>query len=137
MILHVSVKSLNRRARYVEPVPYEFAAAPDTLRGLITALAETEVAAHNARLHATQPTLPTAEATQAMAAVGKIAFGLSLGEREADVRTAIPTAISGFSDGLYRVYLNGSELTDLDAPLSLRDGDTLTLIRLTMLAGAL
>ena len=41
----------------------------------------------------------------------------------------------GFQDGLFRVFLGDTELTELDEKLELQEGDTVTFIRLTMLAG--
>ena len=41
----------------------------------------------------------------------------------------------GFQDGLFRVFLGDTELTELDEQLELQEGDTVTFIRLTMLAG--
>ena len=48
---------------------------------------------------------------------------------------AVETALEGFSDGLFRFFLNGSEITELNAPLDLKDNDEITIIRLTMLTG--
>lgn len=45
------------------------------------------------------------------------------------------TAMLGFQDGLFRVFLGDTELTELDEKLELQEGDTVTFIRLTMLAG--
>ena len=42
-----------------------------------------------------------------------------------------------FSDGLVRVFRNEEELTELDGPVRLWEGDCLTLIRLTFLSGRL
>ena len=70
-----------------------------------------------------------------MAQIGKIAFGIVYGEKAPDVGKSIETAMLGFQDGLFRVFLGETELTELDEKLKLQDGDTVTFIRLTMLAG--
>ena len=57
------------------------------------------------------------------------------GEKAPDVGKSIETAMLGFQDGLFRVFLGDTELTELDEKLKLQEGDTVTFIRLTMLAG--
>ncbi|MFD2875182.1 hypothetical protein ACFTAO_03165 [Paenibacillus rhizoplanae] len=42
-----------------------------------------------------------------------------------------------FEDGLYKVFVQEEECSALDEPLRLEEGDELTLIRFTMLAGRL
>ena len=70
-----------------------------------------------------------------MSKVGKIAFGISYGDREQDPESAKVNAINAFEDGTYRVFLNDTELTELDKELEISENDSLTFIRLTMLAG--
>ena len=45
--------------------------------------------------------------------------------------------LQGFKDGLYRAFLDETELVDLDAPLMIRENDTITFVRLTMLTGSI
>jgi hypothetical protein len=45
------------------------------------------------------------------------------------------TALQAVEDGLVRIFREDEELTELDAPLSLPEGATLTFIRLTFLTG--
>lgn len=78
----------------------------------------------------------TEEALSGLESIGKLAFGVNHGEKQADAAQAVQLALQGFEDGLYRVFLAGTEVTALDAPLTLHGDDELTLIRLTMLAGS-
>ena len=48
---------------------------------------------------------------------------------------AVKTAIQGFEDGLFRVFRGMDELTELDREEKFNEGDEITFIRLTMLAG--
>nr|RIY07901.1 hypothetical protein D3W47_08210 [Deinococcus sp. RM] len=48
---------------------------------------------------------------------------------------AARTALIAFRDGLYYVFLDDEQLTDLSAPVTLRPDSTLLLLRLTALAG--
>ena len=79
----------------------------------------------------------TAGETADRAGIGKIAFGVDYNGKKADPETAKETALRAFRDGLFRVFLNGTELTDASAPVHLSEGDELTFIRLVMLAGRL
>lgn len=137
MTLYFNVKSLSRKDRFVQPIPNTFPAAPATLEGLIRAVVQQEVAAYNRRLTDTAPQLPSAAETADMARHGKISFGLGFSDTPADEAKAIQTALAGFSDGLYRIFRNNTELTDLNAPLNLQEGDNFTIIRLVMLTGGL
>lgn len=137
MTVYFNVKSLSKKDRFVQPIPYTFPAAPATLEGLIRQVVQQEAAAYNSRLTDTAPLCPTAAETEDMARHGKISFGLGFGDTPADESAAIQTALEGFSDGLYRIFQNGTELTELHVPLSLQEGDNFTIIRLVMLTGGL
>lgn len=69
-----------------------------------------------------------------MADIGKIAFGINYGGREQAADKAVDNALQAFEDGLYRVFLNDDELEKLDDTIHVNENDTLTFIRLTMLA---
>ncbi|MBR6158433.1 MAG: hypothetical protein IKQ27_15870, partial [Lachnospiraceae bacterium] len=56
-------------------------------------------------------------------------------EKKPDLQQAIETALQAFEDGIYRVFLNEEELTALDQQITLNAEDTLTFVRLTLLAG--
>lgn len=48
---------------------------------------------------------------------------------------AVQVMIQDFEDGLFRVYLNGTECTDLKEHLGVKDEDEIVFIRFIMLAG--
>ena len=77
----------------------------------------------------------TDEQIDDMGRIGKIAFGIVYGEKKPDVDEAAKTAIQGFEDGLFRVFRGMDELTELDREEKFNEGDEITFIRLTMLAG--
>ena len=70
-------------------------------------------------------------------AAGKISIGHLYSDKKANLEKAIDIALQGFEDGLFRVMVGDIEATELDKPLDVRDGITLTFIRLTFLAGRL
>lgn len=58
-------------------------------------------------------------------------------ETKPEVEQATAAALLAFEDGLYKVFVQEEECSALDEPLRLEEGDELTLIRFTMLAGRL
>ena len=136
MTVYISAKQLKKRGNQVAACPYELQTAPDTLRSLIGLLVHDGVDRYNSRLQSKEePTALTREEIDAMSRVGKIGFGIPFGSREADLTEALGTACQGFADGLYRVFIGDHEIEDLDAPLHLQEGDSITIIRLVMLTG--
>ncbi|MDO3408222.1 hypothetical protein QWJ34_00425 [Saccharibacillus sp. CPCC 101409] len=111
---------------------------PRTLRELIgqTVLLMVE---ESGRKQAGDNLLPYLTETQIKqgARDGKVGFGAVYDEREPDADKSVAAALLGFGDGLYRVFLRGEEVTELDAPLTLADGDEVVFMRFTMLAGGL
>jgi hypothetical protein len=65
---------------------------------------------------------------------GKVGFGGCMNEGQADEEEAVRNALQCFEDGIFRIVLNDTELEG-KKPCALREGDTLTFIRLVMLAG--
>lgn len=136
MTVFISAKQIKKRGDQVAAVPYILREAPATLRQLIAMLVTDGVERYNRRIQGNQePTVVTGEQLADMSQVGKIAFGIPFGGKEAELEPALETAFQGFEDGLYRVFLGEAELESLDAPLGLHEGDTITIIRLVMLTG--
>ena len=50
---------------------------------------------------------------------------------------AIANALQCYKDGIFRIFLDDSELGALSSPIVLKEESTLTIIRLTMLSGRL
>ena len=136
MKVYISAKQIRKRGNQVAAYPYELRTAPDSLRQLITILVSDGVESYNQRLQAkNDSSVLTKDDIDAMSQVGKIGFGIPFGSREADLEGAIETALQGFEDGLYRVFIGEREIESLDAPLELQEDDTITIIRLVMLTG--
>lgn len=137
MQILVNVKRIGKRAG-LDAVPFIINSRPENTRELIEALARACVEAYNARVNAAGAPIPlTYEQLDNLAMLGKIAFGMLSKSNAYNPERAVRAALQAFDDGLYRVFINDIELTSPNAPLSLCEGDALTLIRLTMLAGAL
>ena len=139
MIIHVNLRQLGKKRSPVLAAPFELPGQPATVRELITAVAQACTAAYNERVRRGETGVrPMTEETLAdMETVGKLAFGVNYGGKEADEAAAVVNALLGFEDGLYRVFHGQQELTSLDGAIALSEQDELTFIRLTMLTGSI
>lgn len=136
MKVYISVKHIKKRAGHVAACPYELKTVPGTLRQLISILVYDSVEGYNLRIKEIGNTvLLTKDKIDDMSQVGKIGFGIPYGSNPANFQEALETAVQGFEDGLYRIFIGEQEIESLDAPLHLQEEDTITIIRLVMLTG--
>ena len=135
MFVSISAQSIGRRKTAVQPVQMELKSSPDTLRDLICLCVEAYVERQHRHLDAPEETVLSAVEIDGLSQTGKIAFGVDYNGTPAKLDEAVENALQSYEDGLYRVFLNGQEIKGLDTALSLTENDTLTFIRLTMLAG--
>jgi hypothetical protein len=136
MKIHITMKSLAKRKDYLTQKEILLEETPMTLRELLTVLVTNSVQEFNATETETNlVSFLTNEEIKQQASIGKVGFRSKYNDQKTDVHTAAMTAIQAFEDGLYRVFMNETETSDLDEPLDLQEGDQLTFIKLTMLAG--
>ena len=136
MNVFIRLKSVGKRRPVLESTPYTLPDGVSTLRGLIEAVVRLEVERYNAKGVDAMiaPFLTEAEIAD-QSTVGKVGFGRLYSDKKADLEKAVATALQGFEDGLFRVMVDENEATDLNLPLEIHEGQTLTFIRLTFLAG--
>lgn len=132
--IYMNVKSIGTRKNVIDKIPFYYDKQPQTLREFLSVTVTICVNDYIERSRQGACVL-TEENIHDMADVGKIAFGIIYGNKEPDVEEAVAVAVQAFEDGLYRVFVNGEEAEQLDERLALQDGDEVSLIRLTMLAG--
>lgn len=138
MEVFVSLKSVGKRKKGIEKIAYILPDDITTLRDLIEAVVSRETAAYNDRGADNRLMDFLTEAKiEDKATAGKVDFGRLYSENRANPEKAVATALQGFTDGLFRVLVNEKEATELDAPLAIGAGNTLTFIRLTFLTGRL
>ncbi|MDR2471008.1 MAG: hypothetical protein LBD09_02725 [Treponema sp.] len=137
MEIFIRVKAAGKRRDMLEKRPAEI---PDTVDGaekLIEHLVRENVRSYNEK-KADAPLfryLSREELTDG-ADAGKIGFGDRKNEQPQDEEAAVQNALQCFADGIYRVLINDAEALP-GVPLAPRQGDTVTFIRLVMLAGRL
>ena len=135
MQIFVRVKTPGKRKDVLTSVPREIPPV-GSLRELLTVLVRQEVESVNRRDTEAQLTAwLTSEQIDAEAETGKVGFGRLWSDRKADTEKAVANALQCFEDGIVRVFMGDTELTEPDAPLSVPEGAEFTFIRLTFLAG--
>jgi hypothetical protein len=134
--VYANVKSIGRRKPVFEKIPYELPDDIKTLQELIEAIVRLEVCKYNEKPTDVKllPFLSESEIEDGKT-IGKISFGEIKNPNKANPEKAIETALEGFSDGLFKVLINECEVENLDSEISLIEGDILTFIKLTFLAG--
>ena len=134
MHLYINMKQLGKRKNTIDKVVFSYEKAPEDLRELIGETVKICVADYIDRMDKGEAVL-SEEQIEDMSQIGKIAFGIVYGGKKPDVQKAIETAVQGFEDGLFRVFLGDRELEKLDEKVEFAEGNEITFIRLTMLAG--
>ena len=69
------------------------------------------------------------------ASSGKIGFGFLKGKIRVPEKKALETALQAFEDGIVAVFIDGVRYENLQDKLELKGGETLTFVKLAMLAG--
>jgi hypothetical protein len=66
---------------------------------------------------------------------GKLDPGAREVQQDVNLEDAVHTALQAFTDGLYYVFLNEQQITDLESEILVHDGSQVTFLRLVALAG--
>lgn len=141
--MRIGITSLATNKRPPEewsvPLPPELKDPGDgglTLRELLTLIVRGEVEQfHRRQRERTLIQVLTSQQIEQQAAQGKIASGGQEYRQKVDVEEAVATALQGFEDGLYLVFIDEIEQRDLDAQVYVSDDSRLTFLPLTFLSG--
>lgn len=111
-------------------------ASPCTLTLLLEAIVAHQVQAYETR-QASGPLLEALSAVQLDqgAQQGKIDFGERLNDQVVDLAKAQTTALQAFEDGLYTIFADDNQLTDLNASIDWASVTCFNFLRLTFLSG--
>lgn len=138
MNIKVTMKQLGKKRDKISEVDFKLECRPTTVEELIKEAVHTCVTAYNERVRNKESVSPlTGEQIEDMSEVGKIAFGINYGGKEADEVTAVTVALQAFEDGLVRIFHKEEELSELSQAIDVQENDLFTFLRLTMLAGSL
>ncbi len=138
MDVYVRVKAAGKRRDVLPPIPYFLPEGINSLRQLLTAVVQQEVAQYNRKEPDVQliPYLTQPE-IDAQAIAGKVSFGRIWSDKKADPQMAVDNAVQCWKDGLVRVMMNDEELMELDMPFEIPQMAVFTFIRLTFLTGTM
>ena len=134
MKIIINVKGLSRK-KVIHQEEVELINKVSTTKDLITELVKINVEKFNKKIDEKDIlSIMTNENIAKAARIGKIGDEVH-GDKKANLEKALDTAYLAFEDGLYCIFINDEQTEKLDDSLNLKDGDILTLIRLTMLSG--
>ena len=134
MKIIINVKGLSRK-KVIHQEEVELKNKISTTKDLIIELVKINVEKFNKKIDEKDIlSIMTNENIAKAARIGKIGDEVH-GDKKANLEKALDTAYLAFEDGLYCIFINDEQTEKLDDSLNLKDGDILTLIRLTMLAG--
>ncbi|WP_427170939.1 cytochrome P450 [Fusobacterium nucleatum] len=134
MKIIINIKGLSqKKVIYKEEV--ELSNKISTTKDLITELVKINVKKFNQKMDDKDIlSIMTNEYIAEAAKSGKIGDEVH-GDKRANLEKALDTAYLAFEDGLFYIFVNDEQTQKLDDSLNLKDGDVLTFIKLTMLAG--
>lgn len=136
MQIFIRIKAAGKKKDILQLTPYEINDSISTLRELLTDIVITEVNKYNNKRTDTMLTsFISQEEIDNQSLTGKVSFGDVFNDKKAEKNSAINNAIQCFEDGIVRVFIDETELTELDAPLTVKENEIFTFIRLAFLAG--
>ncbi len=138
MNIKITMKQLGKKRDKISEVDFYLENCPTTVEELIKETVHTCVVKYNDRVRKKEHVAPLTGAQIAdMSEIGKIAFGINYGGKEADEAVAVTVALQAFEDGLVRIFHKDEELLTLSQAIDVQENDLFTFLRLTMLAGRL
>lgn len=136
MEILVNIKQIGKKKNKVDKMTFHLDNTPQTVKELIKESVHTCVSEYNDRFRkGEQYRALTEEEIQSMSEVGKIAFGINYGGKEADEAEAVENAVQSYVDGLYRIFIGEEDAGDIDSEIEIGENSEVTFIRLTMLSG--
>lgn len=137
MNIKVNIKQLGKKRAAVEAEDFHIEGCPGDVRGLIAASVHTCVEDYNERVRKGEDNVKpiSDEEISQMSQIGKIAFGINYGGKEANEEEAVKNALLSYEDGLFRIFIGEEEAGGLDDRISLAENSEVTFIKLTMLSG--
>ena len=137
MTVYLKVKAIAKRRPLIERIPFDIDGPVCTSNELVALIVRRNVDAYNNKA-VDAPLFPylTNKALANGLKTGKIGFNDRKNENPQDTEKAVENALTCFGDGIFRLFINDAE-KGFNEPVQLADGDEITFIRLTMLAGRL
>lgn len=145
MIVRVNQKSIGKNKR-IRTVPLEYKDVPENVYDLIGYTVKIMVDDFYRRANSKESPL-SEEQINDLAEIGRVSFGIIYNDKMPDVNEATDTAVLAYRDGLVAIFIN-DELVEVkseqptpteeelkNSRIELHENDTISFVRLTMLAG--
>lgn len=134
MEITLQLKRLSKKK--VKQVPFTLVETPKNLEELLIGCVKNQVAAFNKkRMEVNVVGFLSPAEIQDQAQSGKVDFGDLANKDLADEQKAIDNVLLAFKDGLFVVFIDDDEVTDLKAPIALSNESVIAFIRMTFLVG--
>ncbi|PZW42459.1 hypothetical protein LX95_00771 [Mesonia algae] len=134
MELTLQLKRLGKKK--VKQVPFTLQETPKNLEELLIGCVKHQVEAFNKkRLEVNVIGFLSPAEIQEQAQSGKVDFGEINNKDLANLEKAIDNVLLAFKDGLFVVFVDDDEITDLKTPLELTSDSVIAFIRMTFLVG--
>lgn len=134
--MRVEAKVTGQRRRIVEPLEIDPPQPPVVLSDLIGSVVAAEVDAFHLRQVDNQMLRVLTPDDIALGVTrGRVTSGGSDLDQVVDVDGATATALEAFRDGLYFVFVDGTQVESLEDPVAVTDESSMMFVRLVPLAG--
>jgi len=135
MTIYIQIKALSKRKPLIERAPFTIDKLIDNSNKLIEYIVCRNVEEYNKQA-IEEPLFQYLmnDEIDSAAKTGKIGFDDRKNENQQNVAEAVDNALTCFQDGIFRLFVNDSEI-GFDEPIDIKEGDVISFIRLTMLAG--
>ncbi|WP_417444100.1 hypothetical protein [Joostella sp.] len=134
MELTLQLKKLGKKK--IKQVPITLSKTPNNLEELLISCVKNQVDAFNKkRLEVNVVGFLSPSEIQEQAQSGKVDFGDISNTDQANLQQAIDNVLLAFKDGLFVVFVDDNEVTELKEPLELTSESVIAFIRMTFLVG--
>lgn len=153
MKIDINIKGISNRKEKMRHITYEYDRPCATLADFLAETVRITVRGYNYRLSQKEAaggddydrsedgsallSVLTSEQIDDLAQAGKVSFGVLYGDKRQDEEAAVKNAITCFEDGMVAVFINNERIEELSQELHLQEGNEVTFVRLTFLAGRL
>lgn len=139
MELTIKVKQAGRKHALIDNkiIHIEDIGNYPTAEKLITAIVYQQVNEYNSKpTNINLVPFLTDDAVADQMSTGKISFGSIYNDTKADVSKAVSVALQAFKDGMFALFINEDEISDLSNEITINQTTPITFVRLTFLAGS-
>lgn len=134
--IKVNIKSASGKKNRIIERAMLFDESVSTVRELILSAVQTCVDEYSQRLESSELLeVLSPERIGDQAQLGKVSFGVNYGGKPAELQRAAEHALEAFEDGTVVIFAGDRQLTALEEKVDMSQVESLTFVKLTMLAG--